>query len=320
MLRVFSNHELLPAEWSSHSDPALTRIFNPGLMRDGAGWLLAYRSVGEPDQHRRIALCRLNEEFEVVAGTAVPFSDQIRFEQPELYPAQATTWFADPRLYRLQGRCFVYWNSGWHEPRNAQFLQEFDPVTLCPVGAPRELTLWGARQKLEKNWALFEHGGDVFAVYSVNPHRVMTASLAGHGAIEFADVGQPVANAGGYAKANGGLRGGSPPVRQGESYVSFCHSIENDPQGYRYVAAVYRFAATPPFLPLQLPAQPLPLAIPESARRKLPKLNPAVGEVVYVSGAAWHDGRWVISFGIDDERCAIATLSDAEVRATLQTG
>lgn len=319
MLRVFASHELLPAEWRSLYEPAVTRTFNPGLLRDDAGWLLAYRVVGEPDQKRRIALCRLTDDFAVVPGSAVPFSDWIRFEQPELYPPQATTWFADPRLYRLQGRWFIYWNSGWHEPRNAQFLQEFDPVSLRPVGSPREMTLWGARQKLEKNWALFEHNGEVLAVYSVNPHRVLTASLAGGGPIEFADVGQPLAHSGGYAKANGGLRGGSPPVRQEESYVSFCHSIENDPQGYRYVAAVYRFAAGVPFQPLELPTQPLAIVVPEEARRKLPKLNPAVGEVVYVSGAAFHGEQWVISFGVDDERCAIATLSDAELRATLRS-
>ena len=52
------------------------------------------------------------------------------------------TRFADPRLYRLAGRLFVYWNSGWHEPQNHQFLQELDPVSLRPVGIFPAPTQW----------------------------------------------------------------------------------------------------------------------------------------------------------------------------------
>ena len=53
----------------------------------------------------------------------------------------------------------MYWNSGWHEPRNHQFLQEFDPATLRPVGPPREMILAGTRRPLEKNWTLFQAPG-----------------------------------------------------------------------------------------------------------------------------------------------------------------
>ena len=315
-LVVFENASLLPDAWRTTGAAASVRAFNPGLLRDGAGWLLAYRIVAGPEAQRRIGICRLDVAFNVVAGSALPLSDWFQFPTPGAYPAQALHWFADPRLYRLAGRLFVYWNSGWHEPQNHQFLQELDASTLRPLGAPREMRLRGNRQKLEKNWTLFEAGG-LFAIYTVNPHRVLTFSVEGGGPIEFADIGPAIPNGGGFAQLHGGLRGGAPPQRLGERFYSFCHSIEQGAEGYRYVASAYRFEATPPFRPTDMPTGPLPIAIPDHARRALPKLNPAVSDVLYPAGVAWHAGAWALSLGLDDERCAIAVLAPAVVEETL---
>ena len=51
--------------------------------------------------------------------------------------------------------------------------------------------------------------------------------------------------------------------------------------------------------------------------RVYPKLNPAVGEVVYPCGAARSAEGWLISYGLNDERCAISWVSDATVADSL---
>lgn len=319
MTIVFENQQLLPASWKQEPQSTNVRAFNPALLRDGAGWLMAYRIVAEPELKRRIAICRLDADFRVIERSQIALSDWVRFsaqDEDETAP-QATTWFADPRLYRLRGRLFIYWNSGWHEPRNYQFLQELDPATLLPVGSPREMLLTNGRQKLEKNWTLFE-GDGLFAVYSVNPHRILAFSLDGNGPVEFADFGPPIANPGGHAQLHGGLRGGAPPQLSDGRFYSFCHSIENGADGYNYVASVYRFEAREPFIPTDMPRAALPIAIASDARRNLPRLNPAVDAVIYPSGAAKRGNEWVLSLGIDDEHCAIAILEDAKVRETLE--
>lgn len=318
MTIVFNSPELVPENWRAGMRDAALRVFNPGLLRDGTGWLLAYRVVTDPGLRRRLAICRLDRRFGIVAGSIVPLTDQIRFPRPQDHAPEGTSWFADPRMYRLAGRVFIYWNSGWHEPQNCQFLQELDPQSLAPIGAPRELVLEGARQKLEKNWTLFESDGGIYAVYSVNPHRVLRCSLAGReGPINCTDAWPPIPHAGGFAQLHGGLRGGTPPQKLGDHFWSFCHSIENGTGGYRYVASAYRFAAEAPFRPTDLPHSPLALHVPATARRLLPKLNPAVSDVVYPAGAAYVDGKWVISFGIDDERSAVTFLDADQVTSTL---
>jgi hypothetical protein len=313
---VFQAEDLLPDAWRHFSASGPVRAFNPGLLLDDRGWIFAYRIVG-PDGLRRIGLCRLDENFRVIAGSASPLSDQVRFANGRDYSPQATTWFADPRLYRLRGRVFVYWNSGWHEPQNHQFLQELDPARLEPIGPPREMMLRGPRQPLEKNWTLFERGG-LHAVYSATPHRLLTFSLAGDGEIMFEDFATSEWNNEAYAVAHGALRGGAPPERHDGHYWSFCHSVAGEDGDYRYTAAVYRFAAEAPFAPTDAPTGALLLLKSGGFARRFPKLNPAVGEVTYPCGAIHDAGRWIVSFGINDEQCAIALLSHEEVAAVVR--
>jgi predicted GH43/DUF377 family glycosyl hydrolase len=297
------------------------RTFNAGLLRDGTGWLFAYRVV-TPDGRRRIGICRLDAALEVVPGSPRAFSDHVRFRPDADYPEVATHWFADPRLYRFSGRLYIYWNSGWHEPRNHQFIQELDPVTLTPRPdtQARELLLRSERQKLEKNWTFFDAGvgGSLRAVYSIVPHRVLAFSLEGTGDVGFEENASSDWSINGYPANHGGLRGGAPPCRFGDEYWSFCHSVHDGPDGYRYLPAVYAFGAETPYTPTARPIRPLILGNPFGGQRTHERLNPAVGEVVYPCGAA-HDGaRWLVSHGINDEYCAISLVDHAELEAAVE--
>lgn len=301
---VFEPAHLLPTAWQPFLAAGPVRLFNPGLLADGDGWLLAFRVVAA-DGLRRIGLCRLDRALRPIPGSALPLSDSLRIRPDRSYVDQVRAWFADPRLYRLGDRVFIYWNSGWHEPRNAQFLQELDPTTLRPIGVARELLLRGPRQPLEKNWTLFGTG-PFFAVYSPAPHRVLSCSLDGGDDIEFAEVAST-------PWRHDQLRGGAPAQFCAGTYWSFCHTIENEPAGYRYAARVYRFAATAPFAPTHEPAGELDLGWREGNHRLHPSLNPAIDQVIYPCGAAHSGDRWLVSFGINDERCAVAVLRDDEV-------
>jgi hypothetical protein len=291
------------------------------LLRDGDEWLFAYRVVG-PDGLRRIAICRLDRALQVIDGSQFPFTDYVRFRKGEDYPEIARHWFADPRLYRLGTRMFIYWNSGWHEPRNYQFVQELEPATLMPRGSPREMLLQGERQKLEKNWTLFQTGdepADEFhAVYSISPHRVLAFSIAGLGDVTFEEVACTEWSLREYPASHGGLRGGAPPVPADGQFWSFCHSVHDAPNGYRYAAAVYAFGARHPFSPSAAPIRPLELAAEFADERMHSRLNPAVGTVIYPCGAARDGARWLISHGINDELCAVSNLEHASVMAAVQ--
>lgn len=317
--RVFDSRALLPEAWGSLSGEGPVRTFNPGLLREGDGWVFAYRVV-LPDGRRRIGICRLDRALNVIPGSQAALSDQVRFRGGTEYPEIVTQWFADPRLYRFAGHVFIYWNSGWHEPRNWQFVQELDPVTLRPRGHPRELLLRGVRQKLEKNWTFFEEaaGGRLLALYSIMPHRILEFSLAGDGDVVFDETARVEWTLENYPPHHGGLRGGAPPCFADGQFWTFCHSVHDSPEGYRYAAAAYSFAAKPPFAPVRQPKRLLDFANPFGARRTFERLNPAVGEVVYPCGAARDGARWLISHGINDEHCGMVFLGADEVEAATE--
>lgn len=316
--KVFTAAELTPPEWQSLVPAGPVRTFNPGLLRCGEQWLLAYRFVAS-DGRRRIGLCRLDAALQVVSGSQIALSDELRVVAAG-YPEVARGWFADPRLYRFGERLFVYWNTGWHEPQNHQFIQEFEAASFRPIGRARELRVRDfARQQLEKNWTLFGSSPDaVFAVYSISPHKVLAGSLTDDGDVVFETVATASLPLGPYPACHGGLRGGTPPQQDGDSWLSFCHSVHDGADGYRYAAAAYRFRADVPFTPTHAPITPLPLHNPYGGQRIHAALNPAVGEVVYPCGAARVGDRWLVSHGINDEHCAISVVDDSAVTATLR--
>jgi polysaccharide pyruvyl transferase WcaK-like protein len=313
MLTLLSNHGLVPPCWEIAQDEPVW-CFNPGLIRVNDHWLFIYRIILK-DQKRRLGLCRLNNDFEIIPGSLQGLSDLITFSPSISYSEHVQHWFADPRIYWFGDKLMLYFNSGWHDPHNHQFFIEIDPVSDKPIGHARELILEGERQKIEKNWMFFGNG-PVYAIYSVSPHTVLSVSLTDPDYIICQQVAQTSLQNTPYTSSLS-LRGGAPPYDKNGHYYSFCHVLHAAPEGARYEACVYEFSSTFPFAPTRLPYQKLPLQNPQGMKRDFPQLNPAVTEVIYPCGAQFHEGAWVVSYGINDERCAIATLTEAEVDSCL---
>lgn len=290
--------DLLPAEWDGWRGG---RVFNPGLLADGDGYILAYRAVFT-DGYRRIGMCRLDGQFRVVAGSRVAWSDH----------AEGEGWFADPRLYEWAGRVYIYWNTGWGEGENSQYLQELDRASLRPAGSARRLDLLGERQRIEKNWMLF---GDSpgRAMYVPRPLRLLQFEWP---KTECRLGEERQWDDGGYEARFGPLRGGAPPAMDSGAYWCVAHSVAYAPEGFRYWPAVFRFRGDG--VVTDRPRAPLALPNPHRCRRRLPRLNPYVGEVIYPCGMARAGNDWAISYGINDERCAVAVMTREELAAAIE--
>ncbi|HWJ99590.1 MAG TPA: hypothetical protein VNR41_02660 [Xanthobacteraceae bacterium] len=310
--KIFDGMELLPDAWQASRREPLW-CFNPALTRWKDQWLLAYRVVLS-DQRRRIAICLLDKNLNVVRNSIVPFSDMIRFAKGSNYLARVTSWFADPRIFILGDRAFLYFNSGWHEPMNHQFVVELASGSLAPAGCARELCLREDRQKIEKNWMLFgERLG--YAVYSTSPHCILQLDEEDDAFIHFREVDRSPPfelNRLGIAA----LRGGAPPFRWGENYFSFCHSVAPTSSGTKYETCAYTFSARPPFKPQLGPRKTIQLPRTVAAP-KLPKLNPAIHEVTYICGAVLFRDQWHLSYGIDDQLCALAIIPSSNIAGSM---
>jgi len=167
-------------------------------------------------------------------------------------------------------------------------------------------------EKAEKNWLWFDHEGKTFFVYQTEPHIVCEVD-GGRVVNEyrtFASLGWTL----------GDIRGGTPPVRVGDHYLSFFHSSmpwKKLPRyGVRrmYFAGAYLFEAKPPF---QI------VAATRTDRRLLSgtwnePTAESVPAVVYPTGALLDGDEWFITLGVNDCRCGWMRIPHEKVMARMQ--
>lgn len=314
-IKLFCNRALLPACWEAEASKGPVWCFNPTLLKQADRWIFAYRVVLS-DQQRRIAACLLDEAFEIVEGSQVPVSDSITFDDRPQYSERVTTWFSDPRLYAVKGNIKLYFNSGWHEPRNHQFVVALDENLFPSLGPAKEIDLLQPCKSLEKNWVFLE---DTLTdlVYSPDPHLLAQFVGEQEGRLLYSILPATQSTVAVCPEEKTYLvRGGAPPVRRGSYYYSFCHAILTNEQLPSYRACVYRFSALAPYAPVDQAYSMLEVNLPEESVRTQPPLNPAVAEVIYPCGAALFGKSWHIACGLNDERCAIVTYDCEKLEAS----
>lgn len=334
----FHADQLLPVQWSSElRQTDDLSVYNPAIVRFRDRLLMAYRVDFGYEKPFRVAsaICALDERLQVVQGSAVALADTIDGGAANHY---------DARFLVFQDRLFVHYNNDWNTVPNQIFLVELDPNTLQARSPARPLALMGPRQPCEKNWLLFDHDGDLYAIYQVDPHIVLRLDLAGAGPVRCWPVYHTEWDTTAYDQRYGVLRGGTPPVRMGENYISIFHSrthvlksvSTNQPQAVerlkrvtwlrqvrrwireqfdpvRYYGGVYSFAAAPPFTPTFI--RPTPILWPEheGPRQRPTPSHMAPRRVVYPCGLVrWADG-WLVSYGVHDERAVLRVLARNEV-------
>ncbi|MGE0226393.1 MAG: hypothetical protein AB7F35_25940, partial [Acetobacteraceae bacterium] len=207
LTKVFTPEELVPPSWMAAADGAVMAVFNPAIQRLGDHLVMAYRIV-TPDHTRHIALCRLDADWNVLPGSVSVVSAAFDFADDEARPQG---WAADPRLVELGGRLFMHVNSGSQPRPNRIFLVEIDPDTLRPAGRVREVVRTGRRRDIEKNWILFEHQGEVYAVYQFAPLVILRVDLSDPDRVVCTEAWRHAWDGQAYEETWGELRGGATP-------------------------------------------------------------------------------------------------------------
>jgi predicted GH43/DUF377 family glycosyl hydrolase len=203
----------------------------------------------------------------------------------------------DPRLFVYRGRLHASFTGV--EVRGESTIAH---VLLARLGSDWQVEeCWEPhypkRAAWEKNWAFFDAGGVLHAVYGLQPHRVLRFDERGqHVAAEF-ETDARLAWGWGY------LRGGAPPVKVGDEYWHWFHgALDHAPGTRTYTGAVVVFDADPAsgFRVKRWTPEPvlLPSDVGGDPQRPV--------KVVFPAGALLEDGKWLVSFGLDDGACLIA--------------
>ncbi|QGP79586.1 polysaccharide pyruvyl transferase family protein [Sphingobium sp. CAP-1] len=316
--KLFDNSELVPTVWSQEGarEASGFRIFNPTIVGVEGGYAMCYRVVQDGSDHRWLATCQLDRAFNIVPGSVTPLSNFLDFAQRPLLNERALNWHADPRYFVLKGKIYLSWNDGANRPLNNQFLMEMDATGLLPVGKARVMSC-SPRRQIEKNWMLFEANGDVYGIYSIAPLAVLKFDLDQPDRLDGKIISQTGWSTD-YEGFYGILRGSAQPIMVDQHFLTLAHSSFKTPAGRIYCASFYSFSADAPFRVDAATAQPFELPNPNGSTFHFPRLNAEVSEVVYPCGMVAQGERLVISYGINDEQCAITSVPLATVTTLLE--
>lgn len=336
---TFQNSDLIPSAWLEHWPLDDFYVFNPAIVQFRDRLLMVYRvdrGREKTPQYRVVcAICQLDNRFRPVPGSVVPLSDTIIDGGVNHY---------DPRFLIFRNRIFVHYNNNWDSLPNQIFLVELDINTLEAKSRARRLNLIGERQEIEKNWMLFEHDGELYAIYQIEPHIILHLAFDDPGPINCTQVYRHEWRSDAYSAKYGMPRGGTPPVCIGEYYVSFFHSRKTPtfttaPGKHRsaffhqfrwwrqlkrsirrrfaplkYYGGIYAFRAEPPFIPVSIHPDPILHPDLESAPQYLTASHLTPRRVVYPCGMVpVNDGRWLVSYGVHDERCVLRLFEQLEI-------
>lgn len=254
--------------------------FNCSIIDDGDGYLLAYR-CSELQPHIRII--GMDHDLNILKNT----DKRISFigESPSIF-------FEDPRLFRIRGDLYLSYTSYrynefycWVGVNKVEYDRQ-----ILPIFPRFRANSWIGG--VEKNWQFFDYNGDMYFIYSINPHIVCKYNGSREPVIFHETKIDPLWKL-------GVKRGGCPPVKIDNQYYSFFHSRFDDDLGAKYYVGFYSFESKPPFRITKILPHPVFEGDSYNAHDKA---------VVFPCGSVYKNGKWIISYGYNDMYCKICVV------------
>lgn len=131
-------------------------VFNPSFYWNEKVKLFAFRAIPNGD-HELLSFLSIEDE----KGHSIT---NISAELQKLGVAR----LVDPKIVKLHDEFYITFHSGWLPGGNDIFLLKIYPE----IGSPRRI-LYSNRQEQERNWAFFSDHGDTYALYRMNPLKIL---------------------------------------------------------------------------------------------------------------------------------------------------
>lgn len=280
-------------------EPEKVAYFNPGLVERPDGlWLVTRRSENRPGitiGMNSLMAFKLDGYLAPMYGVPV-----------KMMPRFPNEHFEDARAVQVNGTTWVSCSNFIVFPHRPKELWTGSQITVAPVNdrwqaMDRFDPQYGNNAKpnraagdIEKNWLPFGSGGRLHIIYAATPNHVVVAFDEQMVPVETWETSFR------HDWAYGHIRGGTPPVRMGESYITFFHSSIPLLTKYRrrYFMGAYEFDAQPPFKIRAMTREPILAGSDED------EWWPKKPLVVFPCGAVLQGPTWLITLGVNDLKCA----------------
>lgn len=319
MLKIYKNLELIPKKWLDDvGDTSIDwYVFNPTITEFKNFYVMTYRVVDQVNKTRRIASCKIKKNLSIIPNSVTALSDLIEFENKNDFSERTLTWHADPRYFKLNNKLYVFWNDGSVKPTNHQFLVEIGDDGLTPKSKAKLVIKEPKKEGIEKNWQFFSSNDNNYVIYENRPLSILEADINSKNYIACKETFRTDWSTS-YEKKFGTIRGGAQPLLNNNSFLVLAHSsFKNENNRLIYNPCFYRFESKPPFKVTHHPVKPLKINVPNLNKRILPKLNKQTDTVIYPCGIIINADEAIISFGINDELCAITKIKLSDIEKTM---
>lgn len=231
--------------------PEIKYPYNPSIIRYEKNYLLSFRydpKYNEKGVHPGVVgLLRLNANFRpIYSSTLLPLGNgsaedgRIFIANDNLYVVYTHVTQAAPQLCNMA-------------------IAELDPFTFDVL---KDMPLaYGTNR--EKNWSPFVYHNlntrqdDVFFVYSFCPQEILKLGFPVKGNVTKVYVSRARSKLKEWEKKLGSIRGGTPPIKVGNEYLTFFHSSFISNKIRYYVMGALTFNDQPPFKITRMSTKPI---------------------------------------------------------------
>lgn len=294
--------------------------FNPSILKTHKEILLTFRY--NPERQKRwishVVIVRLDESLNPISKPQI-----LSIRSTEKNPS----YYDDCRLFSFNGKKYIIYHDviDWDslfDPNINPFYNYSEAVHMAElieedgifkVLPPVKLTYRNKKVATrEKNWMPFEWNNDLFLIYYPAPHEVVLANPS-NGQCDLFSISH-------YPKVEwkwGGMRGGTPPIKIGNDYLTFFHSscqfaskASNGKMKMHYFMGAYTFQDSPPFTIRKVSSFPIiaeGMYTPTSFDM----------QVIFPMSCFIHNNQVYLAYGKNDEEMWIAIIPTKQLLSSL---
>jgi predicted GH43/DUF377 family glycosyl hydrolase len=277
-------------------------FFNPCIFaKDDKVLMLArYANLTNDNPYEftnTIRLFELDDDFQPSIELPFKIKDELEKEQYE-----------DPRLlyykdkYYLSCANYILNRGGFIHQKVLVFDKNFNHIDNLHINYDGNGAFTNSNTIHQKNWAWFVHEDKLMLEYRMNPHVVLEIDSSTGEVIAEHKHFQDLTKLWKFGECRAG---GNPILKDDGFYHGFFHSsLPWKNHKRRYFMGYYKFESKPPFKIVEMSEKPI-LYGNEYDERTLKDLSPLV---VFPCGAIEKDGKFIVSFGFNDEKIGIIKI------------
>jgi predicted GH43/DUF377 family glycosyl hydrolase len=240
-----------------------------------------------------LKLYELDCDYNITSNLNLKIVDEIENEQYE-----------DPRVIFYNDRYYVgcanyqYGKIKFIHQKVLVFDKDFNHIDNIHIEYDGNGSSIKENKNNQKNWTFFIHKENLMVVYKMNPHIILEIDLKTKKLVSEYKNYQDIDEMWDF----GECRMGSNPILKDGYYHNFFHS--SLPWRFpkrQYFMGYYKFESFPPFKIVEIKKEPI-LYGNEADDRVLKDISPLV---IFPCGAIEKDGKFVVSFGLNDEKTGI---------------